>query len=63
VFSATAILFLSALIRRFPYAWPAKTHTWIAAAYLALVFHTISLVKADYWCKARANWDQFLINP
>jgi predicted ferric reductase len=48
-FYAAVILIVLALLRRFPYSWFTKTHTWIAAAYLALVFHAIVLVKADYW--------------
>lgn len=48
-FYAAVILIVLALVKRFPYHWFAKTHTWIAAAYLVLVFHTIVLVKSDYW--------------
>ncbi len=48
-FYAAVILIALALIKRFPYHWFARTHTVIAVAYLALVFHAIMLTKADYW--------------
>ena len=49
VFYAAAILMILALVRRFPYHLFAKTHKWLAAAYLALVFHSVVLVKFSYW--------------
>ncbi|OGA98904.1 MAG: ferric reductase [Burkholderiales bacterium RIFCSPHIGHO2_12_FULL_69_20] len=45
-----AVLFIAlALIKRFPYRLFARTHQWIALAYLALVFHSVVLVKFGYW--------------
>jgi predicted ferric reductase len=38
-----------ALIKRIPYSFFRSTHRWIALIYLGLVFHTVILVKADYW--------------
>lgn len=49
VFYAAAILMILALIKRFPYHLFARTHKWLAAAYLALVFHSVVLVKFAYW--------------
>ena len=49
VFYAAAILMILALVKRFPYHLFAKTHKWLAAAYLALVFHSVVLVKFAYW--------------
>ena len=48
-FYAAALLLVLALIKRFPYRLFAKTHTWLAAIYLALVFHSVVLVKYAYW--------------
>lgn len=48
-FYAAAVLMVLALVRRFPYHLFAKTHTWLAALYLALVFHSVVLVKFPYW--------------
>ena len=48
-FYAAALLMVLALIQRFPYRWFAKTHTVLAALYLALVFHAVVLVKFGYW--------------
>lgn len=48
-FYAAAVLIVLALIKRFPYHWFAKTHQWIAVAYLVLVYHTVVLAKIDYW--------------
>jgi len=48
-FYAAVVLIVLALVQRFPYHWFIKTHKLIAVAYLALVFHTVVLVKPDYW--------------
>nr|HPQ96715.1 ferric reductase-like transmembrane domain-containing protein [Thiolinea sp.] len=48
-FYGAAILMILALIKLFPYHWFAKTHKWIAVAYLALVFHATILVDFSYW--------------
>ncbi|MDO6750135.1 hypothetical protein, partial [Gilvimarinus sp. 1_MG-2023] len=48
-FYGAALLMVLALIKRFPYHWFKKTHTLIAVAYLALVFHAVVLVEFDYW--------------
>ncbi|MCB1639184.1 MAG: ferric reductase-like transmembrane domain-containing protein, partial [Thiothrix sp.] len=48
-FYAAAILMILALIKAFPYHWFAKTHQWIAVAYLVLVFHATILVEFSYW--------------
>lgn len=48
-FYVAVVLIVLALIKRFPYRWFAKTHKWIAVAYLALVYHSVVLTKAAYW--------------
>ena len=48
-FYAVAILLVLALVKRFPYHLFAKTHKWLAALYLVLVYHAIVLVKIEYW--------------
>ncbi|MEY2891413.1 MAG: hypothetical protein RJA98_1321 [Pseudomonadota bacterium] len=48
-FYAAALLMVLALIKRFPYRWFFKTHHLIAVAYLALVYHSVILLKFDDW--------------
>ena len=48
-FYAAAVLIVLALLKRFPYHWFVKTHKWIAAAYLALAYHSAVLIKPEYW--------------
>ena len=48
-FYAAVVLIALALIKRFPYHLFAKTHKWLAAAYLLLAYHSVVLTKADYW--------------
>lgn len=48
-FYLAALLMVLALIKRFPYRRFVQTHRWLAAAYLALVLHSIVLLKFDYW--------------
>lgn len=48
-FYAVALLIVLALIKRFPYRWFAKTHTLLAVTYLLFVFHTVILLKFEYW--------------
>lgn len=48
-FYAAVVLIVLALVRRFPYHLFARTHKWIAAAYLVLVFHTVVLARFSYW--------------
>ncbi|HEY9148591.1 MAG TPA: ferric reductase-like transmembrane domain-containing protein [Gammaproteobacteria bacterium] len=48
-FYAAVVLIVLALIKRFPYHLFQKTHKLLAAAYLVFVYHTIVLLKADYW--------------
>ena len=55
VFYAVAVLLILALIKLFPYRLFAKTHTLLAAAYLALVFHAVMLIKFGYW-SAPVGW-------
>lgn len=50
-FYAAVVLIVLALVKRFPYHWFAKTHKWIAVAYLALVYHSAVLTKAEYWAQ------------
>lgn len=48
-FYVAAALMVLALVKVFPYHWFRKTHTWLTAAYLLLVFHGIVLAKLSYW--------------
>ncbi len=49
VFYIAVALIVLALIKRFPYHWFVKTHKWLAAAYLAMAYHSVVLTKFDYW--------------
>jgi predicted ferric reductase len=48
-FYAAVIIIALALIKRFPYRLFKKTHLLLAIAYLALVFHSLVLIKYEYW--------------
>lgn len=48
-FYAAVVLIVLALVKRFPYHWFIRTHKWLAAAYLALAYHTVVLTKMNYW--------------
>lgn len=48
-FYAAVLLMVLALLKRFPYRRFVQTHRWLALAYLALVFHSVILIKFDYW--------------
>ena len=48
-FYLAAALMVLALIKAFPYKAFLKTHTVLAATYLALVFHSTLLLNWDYW--------------
>jgi predicted ferric reductase len=48
-FYAAAVLLVLALIKWFPYRWFAKTHKWLAAIFLAFVWHSFVLTKFEYW--------------
>lgn len=48
-FYAAALLMVLALVKRLPYRWFFKTHHFIAVAYLALVAHSVVLMKFEYW--------------
>ncbi|BAE52139.1 ferredoxin reductase family protein [Paramagnetospirillum magneticum] len=49
VFYAAVTLIVLALVKRFPYHLFVKTHKWLAAAYLALAYHSAVLTKFVYW--------------
>ena len=48
-FYLVLVLLAMALVKQIPYHWFKKWHKWLAAAYLALVFHAVILVKFEYW--------------
>ncbi|WP_254899275.1 ferredoxin reductase family protein [Thalassococcus arenae] len=48
-FYVAVLLIALALIRRFPYRLFAKTHLFIAVAYLVLVFHSVVLLDFSAW--------------
>ncbi len=48
-FYGAVILIALALVKWFPYHLFKKTHKWLAAVYLVLVYHSIILLKFDYW--------------
>lgn len=50
-FYAATLLIVLALVQRFPYRLFVKTHKWLAVVYLALGFHTVVLMKFDYWTR------------
>lgn len=50
-FYGAIVLIILALIKYFPYHWFVKTHKLIAIAYLALVYHSIILMKIEYWAQ------------
>ena len=48
-FYISAALLVLALIKRFPYKPFIQTHKILAITYLALVFHSVVLMKTDWW--------------
>ena len=48
-FYGALLLMVLALIHRFPYRWFFKTHRVLAVAYLALVWHSVILLRFNYW--------------
>ena len=48
-FYAAALLMILALVKHFPYRRFFQTHRLFPLVYLALVFHSVVLLKADYW--------------
>ncbi|MEO8120107.1 MAG: ferric reductase-like transmembrane domain-containing protein [Rhodoferax sp.] len=48
-FYAAVLLIALALIKRFPYHLFTKTHTWLAAIFGVLVYHSVVLTQIDYW--------------
>ena len=48
-FYAAVLLIAVALIQRIPYRLFYKTHRWLAAIYLVLVFHSVVLTSFAYW--------------
>lgn len=48
-FYAAALLMILALVKYFPYRRFFQTHRLFPLVYLALVFHSVVLLKADYW--------------
>src|SRR5574340_97024 len=48
-FYAAVILIALALVKRFPYHLFTRTHKWLAALYLVLVYHSVVLTKTGYW--------------
>lgn len=50
-FYISAALLIIALIKKIPYSWFAKLHTYMAVLYLALVFHSVILIKFAYWAQ------------
>jgi len=48
-FYAAVVLMVLALVKWFPYRHFFKTHHLLAVAYLALVWHSVVLLKFDYW--------------
>ncbi|WP_374590184.1 ferric reductase-like transmembrane domain-containing protein [Aquabacterium sp.] len=50
-FYAAVVLIVLALVKRFPYHLFAKTHKYLALAYLALAYHSAVLAKSGYWAQ------------
>lgn len=53
-FYAAVVLIVLALLKRFPYRYFFKTHRLLAIVYLVLVYHSVVLMKFDYWGSAVA---------
>jgi predicted ferric reductase len=51
-FYSTVVLVVLALIHWFPYRYFLKTHRLLAIVFLLLVFHSLVLLKPDYWTHA-----------
>lgn len=50
-FYAAVVLMVLALIKYFPYRHFFQTHRLLALTYLAFVFHSVILLKFDYWTR------------
>ena len=50
-FYAAVLLIALALIKRFPYRWFFKTHRLIAVAFIALLWHSLVLLKFETWTR------------
>lgn len=48
-FYLALVLMAISLVKRIPYHWFKKTHKLLAVSYLALVFHSVILIKFAYW--------------
>ncbi len=48
-FYAAVVLMVLALFKMLPPRWFARTHKWLAAVYLVLVYHAVVLTKFSYW--------------
>lgn len=48
-FYAAVLLIAVALVQRIPYRLFHKTHRWLAAIFLVLVFHAVVLMQFGYW--------------
>ncbi len=48
-FYAAAVLIVLALLKAVPYAWFKRLHKGLPVVYLVLVYHSLILIKADYW--------------
>lgn len=48
-FYVAVVLITIALIKRFPYRYFFITHRWLAVVYLALVVHSVVLMRFPYW--------------
>lgn len=48
-FYLALVLMVVSLAKRIPYHWFKKVHKFLAVSYLALVFHTVVLIKFPYW--------------
>lgn len=54
-FYLALVLMVIALVKRIPYHWFKKCHTFLAVSYLLLVFHAAILIKFPYW-KQPIGW-------
>ncbi|MDR1890461.1 MAG: ferric reductase-like transmembrane domain-containing protein [Zoogloeaceae bacterium] len=59
-FYIAAALIVLALIKRFPYRFFFSAHRLIAIVYLVLVFHSVVLIKFDYW-QSPVAWVMLLL--
>ena len=60
-FKVAVVLILIALVKWFPYRFFFQSHRLLSVVYLFLVFHSVALMKFDYWSNAIAPLSALLM--